>query len=636
MKKITIKKMLIAVMGVVSAMTVPIMGKAEETAVGMLCNVYEFSKNDAYVFENLAPSDIKANTKVYISGDIVADGDRNGVPAYAVGGDEAVSFGYSIESALLTDVQSEWHLEEDKGKKVNDITLEESIQKGAVILQISNDGEKWVSANKSVNVFAEGGEASFYETTDLELLNGCYYRIIVAYELSRQLEDSQILFVKKENYDYQKYAEVYEFYLYDKDDYIGSSLDDVEKIKLGKRIKTEDEGYTGQIDIDKDDPHYGWELGEFFVSGFTSKNTIDGTQYVLKNVGDVVTLGFYLNQDIDKLNDKDTLSISCDKDGYDKAFEIAPTNFGRGTLIIQYTNPDGVTGEPQIYTNYLEANLSPKANTAVRLCEEGDYKVALDYEIQNDNKMAFGKSILPKKTHYRIAFNFSVRNSNCMVYTFDNVTGSELRNGNITNNGFYIDLANSQYLDVSVKKEVLEDGADGLTEDTRFNRKARDKEVYEDDGIYTITVKNKAAELESEKKIYVGTNRILKAYMVTGLSIAELQDKVAQGATIADDGTVIEPSGNEIKNTDIIETETTEITAHDEEKDVKDVLGEAEAVPDKKFNKTIDFGIIAAVIVVVLVVFWMAVRGKKKKTEGKVQKKGSSSENTANKEGVDK
>lgn len=270
MRKITMKKMLIAVMSVVSVMDVPIMGKAEEKAVDMFCNVYEFSKNDAYVFEDLAPADIKANTNVYISGNVVADGDRNGVPAYAVEGDETVSFSYSIESALLTDVQSEWHLEEDKGKRVNDIALEESIQKGAVILQISNDGKKWISVDKSVNAFAEEGQASFYETTDLELLNGCYYRIIVAYELSRQLEDSQFLFVKKENHDYQKYAEVYEFYLYDKEDYIGNSLDDVEKIKLGKRIKTEDEGYTGQIDIDKDDPHYGWELGEFFVSGFTS------------------------------------------------------------------------------------------------------------------------------------------------------------------------------------------------------------------------------------------------------------------------------------------------------------------------------------------------------------------------------
>ena len=583
----------------------PISIFAEESVVTVIGSSYEFEKNGSYEFIDTDSVGTSTNATMSIDGVLTEDGKKDGYTAYAVTQDKATTFSCSIDSSLLTDIEQDWHLVDDKSKKVGDITLGSDILKGAVIVQISSDAKKWVTVGENTNVFAETDKLSFYEASEIELLNGCYYRIIVAYEVSRRLEDSQILFVNKENYEYKKYADVFEFYLYDKENYTGTKLDklsDSEKITLGKRIKTEDEGYTGQQDIDKDDLHYGWELGSFFVSGFTSRNTIDGVQYVLKNVGDTVTLGFYLAQDIDKLNDKETLFISRDVDGYDKAFEISPTDFGRGTLIVQYTDPDGVTGEPQIYTNYLEANLSPRANTAVMLCEEGDYDVALDYEIQNDNMVVFGKSVLPDKSHYRIAFSFSVRNSNCMVYTFDSVTGTELKNGNVTDNGFKIDLANSQYLDVSVKKEVLEDGADGLTEDTRFNRKAKDQEAYTDDGIYTITVKNKAAELESEKKIYVGTNKILKAYMVTGLSVAEIQNKVAQGATIADDGTIIEVASSE---------ETTQAESTIEAPESSEIAEVAEVPEEGSTNMSL----IAVVIVVVIGAIFVAMRMKKSSPE---------------------
>lgn len=580
--------------------------------VNVTGDVYEFSKKDSYGFENSEATGT-GHVDISIVGDVTGDGARKGIPAYAVNKEEPVSFSYAFDSKLIDAADEEWHLVSDKSKKVNDVTLDEDIQKGAMVLQISNDGEKWITVDESVNVFAGETTASFYEPTELELLNGCYYRVIVAYELGKKGKDSKILFVTKKNYDYQKYAEVFKAYLYDKDGYTDSSLDNIEKVRLGKRIRTEDEGYARQKDIDKDDPHYGWDLGEFFISGFTSKNTIDGKKYVLKNVGDTVTLGFYLSQDIDKLNGKDALSISRDKDGYDKAFEISQTDFGRGTLIIQYTDADGITHDPQIYNNYLEANLSPKANTAVKLCEEGDYEVALDYEVQNDNKVVFGKSIFPEKTHYRIAFSFSVRNSNCMVYTFDSVTGSELKNGNVTDNGFKIDLANSQYLDVGVKREILEDGADGLTEDTKFNRKARDGEIYTDDGIYTITVKNKAAELESEKKIYVGTNKILKAYVLTGLPIPEIQDKVGQGATIAENGTIIETSGKEIdQDPELAEDVVTDTAEINETAEVAEQPEETESVAESKFNKSFDFGVVA-VAVLAAFLFFFAVMKKKKK-----------------------
>ena len=125
-----------------------------------------------------------------------------------------------------------------------------------------------------------------------------------------------------------------------------------------------------------------------------------------------------------------------------------------------------------------------------------------------------------------------------MVYPFDLATGSEIANSSMTENGFYLDLAKSRYLKVNLKREVLKDSTDGLVEDTRFNGPAEDGAEYTTEGIYTITVRNEYTNVATEKKIYVGTNSILKAHVTTGLSIPEINNLVAEGATISNDGLI--------------------------------------------------------------------------------------------------
>jgi hypothetical protein len=315
------------------------------------------------------------------------------------------------------------------------------------------------------------------------------------------------------------------------------------RYNVGQLVNTgKDNGYSGSSEINAKDPHYNWELGNFFVSGYTRQtDASDGTPIFLKNVGDHVSLWFNLEQDIDMLHGNEALSIAEDVDGYDQYFQTKKTNFGRGTLIIRSTNSENVTDEPKIYTNYLEANTSIGADTKVQLFEEGDYEVALDYKIKNDKTKIFGRSVLPVYTDYRISFKFSIRNGNCMVYPFDIKTGSELTNTSITPNGFYLDLARSKYLDVNVKKEVMNEGADGLTEDVRFNKPAKDGDKYTDEGIYTISVSNRYTEQTTTKKIYVGSNKAMMAYITTGLPFRDINTQIANGATISDDGTIIPP-----------------------------------------------------------------------------------------------
>lgn len=300
-----------------------------------------------------------------------------------------------------------------------------------------------------------------------------------------------------------------------------------------------DDGYGKKEFIKEKDVHYGWKLGSFVISGYTRQTKDEkGNIVFLKNVGDKIKLGFQLKQDIDKLNDDETLSIGIDKKGYDHGLETERTNFGRGAVLIRKTDYQNKVEEPKIYVNYLEANAKTDANTKVDVLEEGDYEAVLDYRVKKDPHQIFGKSIFPSKSDYRISFKFSVRNGNCMVYPFDAKTKAELTNTAVAENGFYLDTAKSRYLTLDIKREVMNKGKDGLVEDTRFNKPAKDGEKFTDEGIYTITAKNQYTNTQTIKKIYVGDNEVLKAYVATNYSVEEINALKADGAKFDKQGNI--------------------------------------------------------------------------------------------------
>ena len=142
-----------------------------------------------------------------------------------------------------------------------------------------------------------------------------------------------------------------------------------------------------------------------------------------------------------------------------------------------------------------------------------------------------------------------------MVFPFDLATRSELANEAYAPNGFYLDLAKSRYLDINVKKEMLAEGANGLVEDTRFNKPAKDGDEYTEEGIYTITASNPSTGQETIKKIYVGNNPVLKCYAVTGLPVETIEARLAEGDVIDDDGVLVVPERDTV---DALETEKVE------------------------------------------------------------------------------
>jgi len=87
---------------------------------------------------------------------------------------------------------------------------------------------------------------------------------------------------------------------------------------LGSAVNTgKDNGYSGSKAIELDDPHFGWTLGRFSVSGYTRvTEDVDGDPVFLKTLGDKVTLWFTLEQDIDNLNGNDKLKATPHNCGF--------------------------------------------------------------------------------------------------------------------------------------------------------------------------------------------------------------------------------------------------------------------------------------------------------------------------------
>ena len=530
---------------------------ADTGATEIVGKTYKFKKDDSYSIDKKSKYDSTNESDTYgtfcIKGDVVANDNGEKIPSYEVN-ESNLEFFYNYGDTKLNAKKDKWHIVDDSSKKVSDINLGSKVMKGAIIVQTSKDRKNWINDKIICNAFEKTPvrTKSIYKTKDVQLINGCYYRVIVAYKLGVRTEKGKILFINTDKYKYEKYAEVYEFYVKNVSEE-NKSLDPSQSYVLGTKEKVKQhDGYFGKETIKKGDIHYGWDLGEFFVNGYTDTTTdSDGNIVFLKNVNDKVTLWFKLKQNIDSLNEDKDLTITADTEGYDQYFETARTNFGKGTLIIRHTDHNNVKSDPIIYTNYLEADTIVGTDTKVQLFDEGDYEVALDYEVTKNG-------IIDKIGHYRIFFKFSVRNGNCMVYPFDVETGTELTNSSMTENGFRLDLAKSRYLKINLKREVMKDTADGLIEDTRFNGPATDGDEYTDEGIYTITVNNEYTGQLTTKKIYVGTNDILRAHMVTGLTIPEINDLVSKGATISEDGAlqVMSPKNveNSEDNEDVLET----------------------------------------------------------------------------------
>lgn len=307
--------------------------------------------------------------------------------------------------------------------------------------------------------------------------------------------------------------------------------DEPARYELGHAVQAGlDDGYAAQDAIIEKDPHFGWELGQFFVTGYTDATTDEADAPIfIKGADEAVRLEFDLLQDITCLNGNERLSIAQDTNGYDEKLGVAETDFGHGALVVRHTDGRGAAGEPMVYTDFLADNAEVSAATGVALYEEGDYEVALDYELVNDPRRIFGQSLFPAYYNYRIAFGFSVRNAGTSVWLCDAATGRALGENPSAENGFYINFDKSPYLSVDVRRDIVSDDGKDLVEDARFDDVDGDTGAFVDEGVYTLSVTNPYTGEQSERCIYVGADEALKAFVATGIPLAEIRAHLADG-----------------------------------------------------------------------------------------------------------
>ncbi len=552
-----ILKKLSCTLGIAMMLTVvsgafPFIADAAEQTKDIDGLVYLFGKSSDYEIDDSTPTydadkELSLGT-LSIKGDFQNKNKQNGVTAFEIADGERFTLDFNYSDALKKAGEDSWHLTDVWDDVVNGIELNDDIDYGALILQTSLDGKKWVTS-KTYSDISSDKHFGEDQINNVQLANGCYYRVIVAFEAEKRTKDAswnwnEIL--KTDEYSTKKVAQVFEFYASYKDTdttptgqknhfYVGAKNDTY-------TVKTKENNYSGKQTIDKDDPHYGWDLGYFCLSGYTDKG--DSDDVYLKKVGNKVKLTFHLDQDINKLNGKSNLKIASDKDGSDENFKVPSHNMKHGELIIRHTDSENVNKEVK-YSDYLAALAFPGADTSVQLFEEGDYEVHLNYAITDNDAW------VSDTTYYQTSFKFKIRNANCMVFIFDTKSGSELQNGDVTENGFRIDMAKSSYPKLQVRREVLNSNGNGLEEastDTRSNGAASDGETYTDEGIYTVKAFNRYDDkLEpTVKTIYVGRNNILTAYTKhlntsEQYTIAQLNNMVDDGYTITDNGDIIEP-----------------------------------------------------------------------------------------------
>lgn len=547
---ITTRRLALTLLTVLALGTAPLpagmSATAKDQTIELNRKVYEFGEKSEYEIDSSEPvttPEVATRLgKLSLSGDIDKAYSKDGFTAYEIADDTLFTLDFDYNESLKKAADTEWHLTDDNKKTINKVELDDKIENGAIIMQTSFDGKKWVTGTKNVNI-TDDVEFNFENgINDIQLANGCYYRFIVAYKAEKKTKDSNVLFVDTSDYEYKKYADVYEFYAAYKERPVENTGKKYYYNTTDYTKSTKKNDYVGNDRIDSKDPQYGWNLGSFCLSGYT--DTGDTSDIYLKTVGNRIRLSYNLEQDINKLNGNADLEIARDKKGSDGTFQTKAHDMGRGELIVKYTDAEGKSRITE-YSNYLEALAYPGADTQIQLFEEGDYEVHLDYAI-NDKKG------LDNKTYYRTSFSFKIRNGNCMVYIFDAQTGAELGNGSVAPNGFRIDTARSSYPKLTIRKEIMNNTANGLMEDTRFNMAATDGTVYTDEGIYTVKAFNRFDEkLEpAVKTIYVGTNNLLTAYTKhlndeEPYGIEQLNNMIDEGWTITDNGDLLPPESDE-------------------------------------------------------------------------------------------
>lgn len=191
----------------------PVSAAAEKTSLAVSGTFYEMSTNKNYNYADHEPVAKMAYGKSSV-GQLVISGTELEASSYAgkqaFGSTGNVSFSYIYGNSLLG-TDDEWHIIEDKEKKVAEQKLDSNVLKGALIIQKSYDGTSYENvANPVTNFFASNNSGKeLYRTAGEDVSKGVYLRFIFAYRT--EAKTGKFLFIDQK--ESKRHVEVYDFYL---------------------------------------------------------------------------------------------------------------------------------------------------------------------------------------------------------------------------------------------------------------------------------------------------------------------------------------------------------------------------------------------------------------------------------------
>ena len=483
--------------------------------------------------------DSRALGKVTLSGDFKKiEGMDNGF--YVNEGNITVSYKINTSYRLNDYNEEDWHIyEKDNAKKVEGVELNGKNKSGAIIVRSSFDGKVWCTDEIYRNQFKKDNDAEteIYSTNSIQLVSGCHYQIIIAYKMEKKTGAYAVGKVElKDKHEYRRIEEIYEFYAEgeDKAEFESINAKNHEKNTISfSDVRKTDKEYYGNQTMEVKDPMYSRSIGEFLVKGYTYCNEEDSERLVFEKTGaDKIAVSFNLVEDIDKLFGNEDLTISYESTANDKELQILPQAFKRGTLIVKYTDTRNKKKEPIIYTNFLEACTTTKADTRILLFEEGSYEIVLDFAILDESKTP------DKTTNYKMKFSFEVVNGNAKAFFADTTTNEILDNNAVITDAFKIDFANSKKLKANCiyYKYTLNDNQ--IKETIVSNNAVADGDIFEKSGKYVFTVSSDVGSKESEFVVYIANDKYTKAITQPDMDLESVNQKLKNGYKINEDGSL--------------------------------------------------------------------------------------------------
>ncbi|MBR3526107.1 MAG: hypothetical protein IKO11_09690, partial [Lachnospiraceae bacterium] len=244
---------------------------AEDTTINVSGKQYEMEEDSKYIYSvDSKDSNILASGsqfgKFTINGSVENISSVNGFTAFKVKGG-VVQFSYVPDGKVINAMSTDLHLYEDTTKEVNGISLDGKVGKGALILQTSIDSIHWITDIIKTDIATDETDYSsdFFESQEIQQINGCYYRVLVAYKTEKKVGETSVIagLGKKDVNEYKEFAEVYEFYLRDtSEETLKNGAHPNKRQVIGDMSNVvntgKDNGFSGKDDILADDPHYGW------------------------------------------------------------------------------------------------------------------------------------------------------------------------------------------------------------------------------------------------------------------------------------------------------------------------------------------------------------------------------------------